>query len=36
MSAGSYKPMDYVQVGLPLQFIIALVMLVALPLIYGW
>ena len=36
MSAGSYKPMDYVKVGLPLQFIIALVMLVALPLIYGW
>lgn len=36
MSAGGYKPADYVKVGLPLQLVIGLVMIVALPLIYGF
>lgn len=34
MSAGSYLPMDYVKVGLPLQLVIALVMIVVLPLLF--
>lgn len=34
MSAGSYLPMDYVKVGLPLQLAIALVMIVVLPLLF--
>ncbi len=34
MSAGGYKPVDYVKVGLPLQLIMALVMIAALPLIF--
>lgn len=36
MSAGGYKPIDYIKVGLPLQIIMALVMIFALPLIYGF
>lgn len=36
MSAGGYKPVDYVRVGLPLQVIIGLIMVVALPWIYGF
>lgn len=36
MSAGGYKPIDYVKVGLPLQLAIGLVMIVALPWIYGF
>lgn len=36
MSAGGYKPADYLRVGLPLQVIMGLVMLVALPAIYGF
>ena len=31
MSAGGYKPMDYVKVGLPLQFVMALVMIFVFP-----
>lgn len=34
MSAGSYKAVDYVKVGLPLQVVMALVMIVALPLLF--
>lgn len=34
MSAGSYKPIDYVKVGLPLQIIMAIVMVIALPLLF--
>ncbi len=34
MSAGSYKAVDYVKVGLPLQLVMAVVMIVALPLIF--
>lgn len=34
MSAGGYKPMDYVKVGLPLQFVMALVMIFVLPLFF--
>ncbi|MBO5698908.1 MAG: SLC13 family permease [Bacteroidaceae bacterium] len=34
MSAGSYKTIDYVKVGLPLQIIMAIVMIIALPLIF--
>ncbi len=34
MSAGGYKPIDYVKVGLPLQIVIGVVMIVALQLIY--
>jgi di/tricarboxylate transporter len=34
MSAGEYKFTDYVKVGLPLQIIFAIVMIVALPLIF--
>ncbi len=34
MSAGGYKPIDYVKVGLPLQIVMAIVMIVALPLIF--
>ena len=36
MSAGGYKPADYLRVGLPLQVVMGLVMLVALPAIYGF
>jgi len=36
MSAGGYKPIDYVKVGLPLQLAIGLVMVFVLPLIYGF
>lgn len=36
MSAGGYKPIDYLRVGLPLQIAIGLVMVVALPWIYGF
>lgn len=36
MSAGGYKPIDYLRVGLPLQLIMGLVMVVALPLIFGF
>ncbi len=35
MSAGGYKPIDYVRVGLPLQIAIGAVMILVLPLIYG-
>ena len=35
MSAGGYKPVDYVRVGLPLQIAIGAVMILLLPLIYG-
>ena len=34
MSAGGYKPLDYVKVGLPLQLVMGAVMLVALPWIF--
>ncbi len=34
MSAGGYKPLDYVRVGLPLQVVMAIVMIVALPLLF--
>lgn len=34
MSAGGYKPIDYVRVGLPLQIIIGIIMVLVLPLIY--
>ena len=34
MSAGGYKPIDYVRVGLPLQIVIGIVMVLLLPLIY--
>lgn len=34
MSAGGYKPLDYVKVGLPLQVIMAVVMIIALPLLF--
>jgi di/tricarboxylate transporter len=34
MSAGRYKFMDYVKIGLPLQLIYAVVMLIALPLLF--
>lgn len=36
MSAGGYKPVDYMKVGLPLQIAIGLVMVIALPWIYGF
>lgn len=36
MSAGGYKPVDYVRVGLPLQLAVGVVMVVALPWIYGF
>lgn len=36
MSAGGYKPVDYVKVGLPLQLIMGVVMIVVLPWIYGF
>ncbi len=36
MSAGGYKPIDYLRVGLPLQVAIGAVMVLALPLIYGF
>lgn len=36
MSAGGYKPADYVKVGLPLQIAIGLVMVFCLPWIYGF
>lgn len=34
MSAGGYKPSDYVKVGLPLQVVMAVVMIAVLPLIF--
>ncbi len=34
MSAGGYKFIDYVKVGLPLQFILAVVMILFIPLVY--
>lgn len=34
MSAGGYKPADYVKVGLPLQVIMGIVMVIALPLLF--
>lgn len=34
MSAGGYRPIDYIKVGLPLQIIMGLVMIVFLPLIF--
>lgn len=34
MSAGGYQPVDYIKVGLPLQIAIAVVMIVALPLLF--
>lgn len=34
MSAGGYKPIDYVRVGLPLQVLIAVAMIALLPLIF--
>lgn len=34
MSAGGYKPLDYVKVGLPLQIVMAVVMIVVLPLLF--
>ena len=36
MSAGGYKPIDYLRVGMPLQVAIGIVMVLALPLIYGF
>lgn len=36
MSAGGYKPADYIKVGFPLQVAIGLVMVLALPWIYGF
>jgi len=36
MSAGGYKPVDYVKVGLPLQVAVGIIMIAALPLIYGF
>ena len=34
MSAGSYTPADYLKVGLPLQLVMAVVMIVVLPLLF--
>ena len=34
MSAGGYKAIDYIKVGLPLQVVMAIVMIVSLPLIF--
>lgn len=34
ISAGGYQPIDYIKVGLPLQLVIAIVMIVALPLLF--
>lgn len=34
MSAGSYKAIDYIKVGLPLQIIMAIVMIIVLPLLF--
>lgn len=34
MSAGGYKPIDYVKVGLPLQIVIGIVMILVLPLLF--
>ena len=34
MSAGSYTPADYLKVGLPLQLVMAMVMIVVLPLLF--
>lgn len=36
MSAGSYQPLDYVKVGLPLQLIMAAVMILWLPWLFGF
>ena len=34
MSAGGYRAVDYVRVGLPLQIVTAIVMIIALPLLF--
>ena len=34
MSAGGYRAIDYVRVGLPLQIVTAIVMIIALPLLF--
>jgi di/tricarboxylate transporter len=34
MSAGRYKFMDYIRVGLPLQIIVGIVMILVLPLLF--
>lgn len=34
MSAGGYKPLDYVKTGLPLQLVMAIVMIIVLPLLF--
>ncbi len=34
MAAGNYKPIDYIRVGLPLQIIMGIVMIFALPLLF--
>ncbi len=34
MAAGNYKPIDYIKVGLPLQIIMGIVMVFALPLLF--
>jgi di/tricarboxylate transporter len=34
MSAGCYKTIDYIKVGLPLQIVMAIVMIIALPMIF--
>ena len=36
MKAGQYTFMDYIKVGLPLQIIMGLVMVVVLPMIFGF
>ena len=36
MQAGRYTFMDYVKVGLPLQVIVGIVMVFALPLLFGF
>ena len=34
MSAGGYRPVDYIKVGLPLQIVMGIVMVVVLPLLF--
>lgn len=34
MSAGGYKPIDYIKVGLPLQIIMGIIIVIALPLLF--
>lgn len=36
LSMGGYRPIDYLRTGLPLQVVIGLLMMVALPLLYGF